>query len=63
MWAADLAQLSSAQRSVKRVVQVAEALLVWAADLAQLADAAGARPADLAAEADATSVLELLRRM
>ncbi|KAK9839638.1 hypothetical protein WJX81_002250 [Elliptochloris bilobata] len=42
---------------------VAEALLVWASDLAQLADASGARPADLAAEADATSVLELLRRM
>jgi len=43
--------------------QVAEALLVWVADLAELADAAGARPADLAAEADAASVLELLRRL
>ena len=36
---------------------------MWAADLAEMADAAGARPADLAAEADAASVLELLRRM
>ena len=42
---------------------MAEALLVWVADLAELADAAGARPADLAAEADAASVLELLRRL
>ena len=44
-------------------VQVCQALLGWASDTSRLLDAAGARPLDLAMQADARRVIQLLNRL
>ncbi len=40
-----------------------QALLGWASDTSRLLDAAGARPLDLAMQADARRVIQLLNRL